>query len=530
MRKMPKKPAAPPPAPEPAEKPKNLQNINIPDITLPVSLAEKQTLLKPHIERSHDIVNRPFTIGAQQPVEAYAIYINGVIDTDAFNASILRPLMIYGEDPQSAGDQGPELPEYIARTLLTVGLFREIDRLADLVRDIYDGMLIIMLEGSSQVLSIDIHKAHLRAIEEPVSERGLRGSKEGFIESVDVNISMVRRRLRDPKLVVKKTVMGQRTRTQVALLYIEDIADPNIVKEVETRLNNVQIDAVVASGYIEQLVQDHPWTVFYQHRVTEKPDKAVMQILEGRVLILVDGTPSSISAPSLFVEFFQAPGDYYERTWIASFIRVLRYIAFFLAVSTSAMYIAVVNFQPELIPQELLVPIARFRNQVPFAVVLEVLVLEIMMQLVIEAGHHLPGNVGQTVGVVGGIIMGQAAITARFASPAAVIVASFSAMCTFVLPSPGMALISRVLRLPMILAAASFGAVGFALMWLILITHMTSLTSVGVPYMSPLSPTRYRDLKDSIIRYFLTSMKDRPVSIPSQDKVRQAKQGVTGNQ
>ena len=386
-----------------------------------------------------------------------------------------------------------------------------------------------MLEGSSQVLSIDIHKTHLRAIEEPPAERGLRGSREGFIESLDVNISMVRRRLRDPKLVVKKTVVGQRTRTQVALLYIEDIADPNIVKEIETRINAINVDGIAASGMLEQFIQDRPWSLFYQHRLTEKPDKAVMQILEGRVLIVVDGTPTTITAPSLFVEFFQSPGDYYERTWIVSFTRLLRYMAFVLAISTSALYIAVVNFQPELIPTELLVPIARFRNQVPFPVVLEILILEVMMQLVIEAGHHLPGNVGQTVGVVGGIIMGQAAITARFASPAAVIVASFSAMCTFVLPSPGIALVSRILRLPMILAAAAFGAVGFAMMWLILLTHLISLTSIGVPFMGPLSPTRYSDLKDSVIRSFLTSMKNRPVSIPSQDKIRQAGQEVTGN-
>ncbi len=522
MRKMPRKPAGPPPAPDPAEKPKNLQNINIPVIVLPESLAEKQTLLKPHIERSHDIINRPFSIGTQQPVEACALYINGVIDTDTFNAGILRPLMIYAEDGERVVNQGRDSPEYLARTLLTVGQFRKIERLADLVRDIYDGMLIIMLEGWSQTLSIDIHKAHLRGIDEPPAERGLRGSREGFIENLDINISMVRRRLRDPKLVVKKTVVGQRTRTQVAILYIEDIADPSIVQEVETRLNAVQIDGVVASGTIEQLTQDQPWSVFYQHRVTEKPDKAVMQILEGRVLILVDGTPTAISAPSLFVEFFQAPGDYYENTWVSSFVRILRYLAFFLAVSTSALYIALVNFQPEMIPSELLAPIARFRSQVPFPTFVEVLLLEIMMQLVIEAGFHLPGNVGQTVGVVGGIIMGQAAITARFASPAAVIVASFSAMCTFVLPSPGLALASRVLRLPVILASAAFGVFGFFLMWLVLITHLTGLTSLGVPYLAPLAPTRYGDMKDGIIRAFLQAMKKRPVSIPSQDKIRQA--------
>ncbi len=517
MRKIPKPPAVS----APAEKPRNQENLNIPDIKLPESLAEKQSLLQPHIQTSHDIINRPFYLDTQLPVAAYAIHINGVIDTQAFNQDILKPLMIYTRNETIPAGQGSDLIEYIARTFLTVGQFRKVSLLADLIRDIYDGMLIIMVEGSVEVLALDIHKSHLRAIEEPSAEKGLRGSREGFIENLDVNISMVRRRLRDPKLVVKKMVVGQRTRTQVALLYIEDIADPNIVKQVETRLDTIKIDAILASGTIEQLIQDRPYSIFYQHRMTEKPDKAVMQILEGRVLIIVDGTPTSITAPSLFVEFFQSPGDYFERAWIGSFVRILRFLAFFLSISVAGMYVALINFQPELIPAGLLAPIARFRNQVPFTTAIEVLLLEIMMQLVIEAGLHLPGNVGQTVGVVGGIIIGQAAITARFASPAAVIVVSFSAMTTFVLPSPGMALVTRILRLPVLLASAAFGAFGFFLAWLLIITHLTGLTSIGVPFLSPLAPTRYGDLKDSLIKYFTHAMQRRPDSIPSQDKIRQ---------
>ncbi len=518
MRKINRKPPAPPPA----DKPKSQQNLSIPDIKLPESLADKLALMKPHIENSHDIINHPFRLEANPSVEAAALYINGVIDVDSFNENILKPLMIYARNEVLPDDRQSNLIEFIARNFLSVALFRKIDRLADLVRDVYDGMLVLMFDGTAEVLVIDIHKGYLRSPDEPAAERGLRGPREGFIESLDPNLSMIRRRLRDPKLVVKKTVVGQRTRTQVAIIYIEDIADPHMVAEVETRINAIKTDAIVASGMIEQSIEDNPRSFFYQHRTTEKPDNAVMQLLEGRVLIIPDGTPTAFAAPSLFVEFFQSPGDYYERPWVTSFIRLLRYFAFFLSVSTSALYIALINFQPELIPSKLLVPLALFRNEVPFPAAVEVIILELMMQLVVEAGFHLPGNVGQTVGVVGGIIMGQAAIIANLASPAGIIVVSFSAMCTFVLTSPGIALITRILRIPLMLAAASFGLFGFSFVWLIIITHLTGLTSVGVPFLAPLAPTRYADLKDSLIRALLTSMTKRPVSIPSQDKVRRA--------
>ncbi|MGI5912526.1 MAG: spore germination protein [Syntrophomonadaceae bacterium] len=513
MRKIPKKLM-------PAETVKDQENLSIPDIILPPGLADKQAMLKPHIEKNVDIINHTFYLQGNPSLKAAAVYINGIIDVDILNQDILSPLMFSTLEDKSNPDIGKaSLADRIANTILTVAQTKKTDRLADLVQNLFDGMLILMFDQTGEVLLVNIQKGEYRAITEPVAERGLRGSREGFIENLDVNISMIRRLLRDPKLVVKKSIVGKRSRTQIAIIYIEDIADPQIVAEVETRINNLNVDAVMGSGMLEQLIEPSPW--FYKLRNTEKPDKAIMQLLEGRVLLIEQGTPTALTLPTLFVEFFQSPGDYLETPLISSFIRLLRYIAFFLSISSSALYIAFISFQPELIPSELLVPLAQSRNEVPFPAVIEVLVMELIMQLVIEAGLHLPGFVGQTVGVVGGIIMGQAAINAKLASPAAIIVVAFTTMCTFTLSSPGLALITRILRLPIMVLAATFGIFGFALGWLIIITHLISLKSMGVPFLAPLAPTRYPDLKDAIFRIPLAKMKKRPFSIPSQDKIRQ---------
>ncbi len=514
MKIIPKKPVVTDPA-------KNQQNLSIPEIKLPTSLAEKQAMLKPHIERSIDIVNRSFIVGGDPPLAAAAIFINGIIDLDSLNRDILRPLMFHAEAKDSSSTGGGSRLDQIAQTSITVGNFRKIDHLADMVQNIYDGMLILLFEGLEEALVIDIHDGEYRAIDEPTAEKGLRGSREGFIENLDINISLIRRRLRDPKLVVKKTIVGKRSRTQVAIIYVEDIADPQLVTELQTRIDKINTDAVVASGMIEQMIEDNPYSLFSQFRVSEKPDKAVMQLLEGRIIMIIDGTPTAILTPSLFVEFFQSPGDYFERTFVVSCMRMLRYLAFFISVSFPALYVALLSFQPELIPSKLLVPLAQARNDVPFPAAAEILFMEIIMQLLIEAGLYLPGIVGQTVGVVAGVVMGQAAIIAKLASPGAVIIVAMTTMSSFALPSPGLVLTTRVLRFPMIILAATFGTFGFSWGWIIIITHLAGLKSMGIPYLAPLAPTRYADLKDTFYRTFLWKMKKRPVSIPSQDKVRQ---------
>ncbi|MEA4924551.1 MAG: spore germination protein [Syntrophomonadaceae bacterium] len=511
------------PAPDPQAWKEDRQKI--PDVELPLSLETKIQMLQPYLKKGADIIVRTFYLEGEPPLAAASIHLNQVIDERTLNQDILKPLMINcrRESVQQSGARN--LIDAIYKTSITASQISKINTLAALVQNIYDGLTVLLFDGLVEVLVLDIHGGPYRAIEAPAAENTLRGSQEGFIERLDVNLAMVRRRLRDPNLVVEKTIVGKRTRTNVALLYIDDIADAAVVDEVKNRISRIDVDGIVAAGYIEQFIQDSAWSIFPQVFITERPDKLVAQLLEGRIAVIVDNTPITFAVPALFVQFMQAPEDYYEGSIFSSYIRLLRYIALLIAISLPALYIALLTYQPELIPYDLLISFARARANVPFPVMVEALIMEIIIQTVIEAGLRLPQQIGQTVGVVSGIILGQAAISAKLASPIVILIISISIICTFALPSASMVLTTRVLRLPIMLLAATFGLFGIAFGWIVVQAHLISLESIGAPYFAPLAPMRYADLKDSFIRVFWQKMNQRPVSVPARDRKRQGREG-----
>ncbi len=491
------------------------------DILLPGDLDEKLGLLEPKLKLSSDIKIREITISGPRAIRAVVIIIEGMVDSQALHQDILQPLMLGRRDEDVEDYNLKDYVDRLQRTVLTVGGIIRTDRLTNLLNFIFDGFTVILIDGYVEALVIDIRGGLQRSIEEPPSERTTRGPREGFVEALVPNIAMVRRKLRHHNLVVEKIMVGQRTRTEVALLYVTDIADPAIIDKLKNRIQSINIDGVIYASTIEQLLDDHPYSIFPTLKGTQRPDKIVGGLLQGQVAVLVDGTPHTMLVPSLFISAMQTPEDYTERPYVASFTRLFRFLAFFLAVSLPALYIALISFQPELLPFELILPLARDRSQVAFPAVIEALIMEIVIQLVVEAGLRLPMPVGQTVGVVGGIILGQMSVQARLATPAMVIVVAVTAISTFGIPDYSLSLAIRVLRLPLMLFAAIFGMFGFSLGWMLILTHLASLNSLGVPYMSPLMPTLYSDLKDTMIKAFPWHMTKRPRSIPHLDDDRQ---------
>lgn len=492
---------------------------------LPRALAQKMRLLRPYIEKNKDIKVRPFSLRGAPDIKAAAVFMEGVVDGKVLSEDVLKPMMLNSTGERLKKGGLPYLIDRIYETALTVGGVRKLDTFPEMVQGIFDGCTILIFDGLAAVLAVDIQDGERRAVEEPATERATRGSREGFVESLVVNIALVRRRLRDPNLVVEKMIIGKRTRTDVAVLYIEDIAAPELVDQLNERLERIDVDGILASGYIEQLIEEYPSSIFPQHWSTERPDRVVAELLEGRIAVITDGTPTTLIAPSLFVEFLQGPEDYYERTVVSSFNRAFRYLAFFLAISLPAIYIAFLSFQPELLPFNLMLSLAENRRQVPFPVVVEMLLQEVIIQFIFESGERLPAPLGQTVGVVGGIVLGQAAVTANLASPAVIIVIAITTISTFALPTYSMALATRVLRIPLIFLAAAFGSFGLSLGWLLILTHLIELESLGVPYFAPLGPMRFSDLKDTFYRTFLWKMDKRPESYPVQDRKRQKSTG-----
>ncbi len=523
MRKIPRRPLKKVPPVKADQLQENHDTKDIPAVPLPYSYEDKLALLKPYADKNQDLVTRPFYLNNDEKRPGSAFFINGVVDNQLLNEYILKPLMLADVPVANEITPGREL-DFIIRTSINAGQVRTTDNQAEMIHGIFDGMAVIIFAHIQEAVIIDIHGGPVRSPEEPPGEKSIQGPREGFIEILDINLALVRRRLRNPRLVVKRTVVGRRTRTPVAVLYIDDIADQDLVEEVNHRLDQIDTDMILDATTLIQYIEDNPFSPFPQIWLSERPDKVIAELMEGRIAVMVDGSPTVFFMPTLFVEFFQASEDYYERTYAGSFLRFLRYLAFFLAVSLPALYIALASFDPELLPTNLVISLGQSRKEVPFPVFIEILIQIFIIELIIEAGLRLPGQVGQTAGVVAGIIMGQASISAKLASPAVIIIIAIATICTFTLPSGRLVQSIRILRLPLMIITAIFGLYGFSLGWVFILAHLASLESLGIPYFAPFAPLHPADLNDSFYRIWLWKMDQRPFSIPTQQKRRQ---GIT---
>lgn len=330
-----------------------------------------------------------------------------------------------------------------------------------------------------------------RAVEEPPTERTTRGSRLGFIEDIETNIALVRKSINSPTLKVEFFTVGEIATSRLAILYLNDVATPEIVGEVRHRLGQIKVDHVPATGVLENLMEDHPWSLFPQAYGTEKPSKVISNLMEGRVAIILDGTPYVLLVPTLYIQYFQGPEDYYDRFWVGNFSRVLRYIGLFIAILATPTYIALVTFHHELIPLELLLAVAESRAEVPFPPLVEALLMEMIIEMLREAGLRLPNPLGQTMGVVGGIILGQAIVAAKIVSPLVIIVITVAILASFTIPNYSASLNIRLIKYPLIFLASIFGAFGISVGIILFITHQAAMTSFGVPYTAPLAASAF---------------------------------------
>ena len=329
---------------------------------------------------------------------------------------------------------------------------------------------------------------------------------------------MIRRYIRDPNLRFKTYQVGRRSKKDLVLSYIDGIVNPDIVKEVNRRLETIDMDDAPESGYIEEWIEDSFLSPFPQVLNTERPDKVAAALLEGKVAILLDGTPFVLIAPATLGNTLQSPEDYYERWTIGTLLRALRYLAAFIAMFLPALYIALVSFHPGMIPSDLAFSIAASREGVPFPAYVEALLMALTMELLREAGTRLPTPIGQTIGIVGGLVIGEAAVSAGLVSPAMVIVVALNAIASFSLPSYSVAISFRILLFGMMLAAATFGLYGIILSYIMLNVHLVNLKSFGVPYTTPFAPNFLSDWKDLILRAPITTIKRRPTYMQPLDK------------
>lgn len=499
---------------------------------LSLSLAENLAALRRVFGASGDVVFRSFTIdGLNLP--AALVYLDGLVENPDINGFLLRPLMQRGSQIRQFASQPPSPGAFPAedrapRHPLLRGLQQcvinapatERTGFSHVVDDILAGRTILLIDTVPAALSIPQPGYEERNVQEPSAEALIRGPRDGFVESIRVNISLLRRKLRDPSLRLEMLRVGRRTNTDVAICYLEDVANPKIVDEIRTRIKGIDIDGVLESGYLEQIIEDHHLSPFPQIQNTERPDRAVANLLEGRVVVLVDGTPFCLILPSLFSQFYQVPEDYYERFLIATMVRGIRVVALFFSLTFTSLYVALISFHTEMLPTKFAVAVAGGRAGVPLPSVVEAFFMELTMEILREAAVRLPKAIGPTVSIVGALVIGEAAVRAGIVSPLMVIVVALTSVGSFAVPSYSAAIALRIVKFPIILAAGTLGLYGIMLAVIGLVVHLASLKSVGIPYLTPFAPARAADVKDTIFRMPLWSMNKRPAFLRTSDATR----------
>lgn len=480
-------------------------------------------LIKDTFKDANDFVFREFRVGGPDGIRMFLLYIDGMADKILIDNFVLEPLMMDSRVPKPDFEEiKKRIVEVTKVSAMAVSDFKEVEKMDEALVNVMAGETGLFVDGYEKVMIIATRSWPARGPSEPASEIVIRGPRDGFTETLRFNTALVRRRIRDTNLKIKQIQIGERSKTDIAIIYIDDIIDKRILEQVEKKLSKIKIDSIIESGYIEHFIEDKTRTVFPQLQITERPDSVAVRLYEGKLAILVDNSPAAIILPTSLNDFMQAAEDYYSRPTISTFLRNLRLFSLMLAVIAPATYIALISFNPGIIPERLIFSIAASREGVPFPAFIEAFIMEITFELLREAGVRLPRAIGSTIGIVGGLVIGQAAVTAGIVSPIMVIVVAVTAIASFAIPNYELAAGFRLIRFLLMIMASIYGLYGVVLGVIGTLIHLVNLKSFGVPYLVPLAPLYPSDLGDTA---FLTlsrkEMKKRPDYLDTQDEQRQ---------
>ncbi|MDE8674802.1 spore germination protein [Priestia aryabhattai] len=453
---------------------------------------------------SSDVSFRMVESPHQNTLKAAVIHLDGLADENIINENIMTPLIQWFKESNQVVTV-EEIEEQIPQ-MLTVSQLTIKENWHEFVSAVLTGDTVILMNGSSKIFIGTTKKLQSRAVTEPTSQTVVRGPKDSFTENLRTNTSLIRARIQDSNLRLDSMKIGSVTHTDIGIMYIQGNADERIVEEIKERLKGIEVDGILESNYIEEFIRDDRTTIFPLLLNTERPDAVVGNLLEGRIAIIVQGTPFVLIAPAIFSQFFQSPEDYYQNYYIASFLRILRFGSFFLSMYASAIYLALITHHQGLIPNTLMVSLMAQRERVPFPAIVEIVVMELAFEMLREAGIRMPRAIGPAVSIVGALILGQAAVEAGFVSAAVVIIVAISAISNFTLPSTSIVNAARGFRFILILISAFIGLYGILLMTLCIWLHISSLRSFGVPYFSPFAPFDFKEQKDTLARFSLPSL------------------------
>jgi hypothetical protein len=482
-------------------------------ILLSKKIMDNEKTLRSMYSNCSDVIFRSFLIGNKE--KAILIYIEGLINIEELDDNVLAPLM------KGNPDKFTEIKDYVEQTI-SISQTINVTTINEIVEMLLNGLPIVLIDGSNIGLAFGLQKWEKRSVEEPLSEAVVRGSREGFIESIRVNTSLLRRIIKSPMLKMKSFQVGRYTKTKIIISYIEGLADQTLIEEIEARISRIEIDGVLESGYIEELIEDNSFSPFPQILSTERPDTAASSLLEGRAVILVDGTPFIMAVPTTLYSLLQSPEDYYQRFMIGTAIRWLRYLFFVTALLLPSIYVAVITYHQEMIPTTLLISMAASREAIPFPALIEALIMEITFEVLREAGLRLPKQVGSAVSIVGALVIGDAAVSAGIVSAPMVMVVAITGIASFAIPRYNAGIAIRMLRFPLIILAGSLGLLGIMLGIITITIHLCTLRSFGVPYMQPMAPMKGKEMKDVLMRAPWWMLNTRPRLTGEYNQYREA--------
>ncbi|MGO4106226.1 spore germination protein [Paenibacillus sp. YAF4_2] len=432
------------------------------------------------------------------------IYFDLMTDKDKLSRHVMSPLLSGNEKEISTLLQN--LQQY------------ETTSSKQLILSVLSGGVAVF--SSKGIFALNVYSPESRTISQSETETVITGPHDAFTEQIDTTLAMIRSRLKSSHLKVIKLSVGEVSKTDVYLLYVKDLVNMRFVEEAKKRIVQIEVDAILDTNMLIQYMDDNKYSIFPQFLTSERPDAIVSKLVAGRVAGIVDGSPSAFTAPTSFFEFFSSSDDYYQRWILGSAIRLLRFIAFIITISFTAMYVSVTTFHYEMIPENLLLTLTESRSRVPFPPLYEALLMEVTIELLREAGARLPTKIGQTIGIVGGIVIGQAAVQAGLTSNILIIAVASSAIASFVIPSYVMSASIRLIRFGLIILTGVFGNLGLVFGIAAIVIHLSGLTSMGSSYLNPVAPFEPGDWKDMFIRAPFQSLRSRPTLSDSPNKIR----------
>jgi spore germination protein KA len=469
-----------------------------------------------------DIIIREFDITVKgRTINAFLIIIDGMTDRKVVDDDIMQPLMLLA-NLDIKGDE-KDVADFIKNHLLphdSIKVAKEFEAVLD---EVNFGGCALFIDGVDIAFTADVKGFEKRGVERPNTELVIRGPQEGFTENIRTNTALIRKRMKDENLIAENLEIGKRSKTPCAMLYIKDLANSSLVDEVRRRLKSIKVDYISDSGELEQYIEDSTFLLAPQILATERPDRVSTMLADGRVAIILNGSPFALVVPINNTDLIQSPEDLYLRFPYSNLLRIIRIFAVLMSLLLPALYVAITNFHNEMIPTDLLLAIEASREKVPFPSVVEILIMEVAFELIREAGIRIPGPIGPTLGIIGALILGQAAVAANIVSPVLIIVVAVTGIGSFAVPNFSLAFSFRLLRFAYIFLAALAGLLGIATGLFIHGIMMVSAKSFGVPFVVPFAPKTAGGQSDQLMRGPIWKQEKRPDYLNVKDETKQAK-------